>query len=35
MVQYYEGKNMLRRVEGPGAHDEVFERLAPALDAAG
>src|SRR5262245_46232569 len=28
MVEYYEGKRMLRRVEGVGGLDEVFERLA-------
>lgn len=33
MVEYYEGKNMLRRVEGVGALDDVFERLATAVDA--
>jgi adenylate kinase len=35
MVEYYQGKNMLRRVEGVGALDDVFERLARAVDAEG
>jgi adenylate kinase len=35
MVEYYEGKKMLRRVEGVGPLDEVFERLATAVDAEG
>lgn len=35
MVEYYEGKQMLRRVEGVGGLDEVFGRLAQAVDADG
>jgi adenylate kinase len=35
MVEYYENKNMLRRVEGVGPLDDVFERLARAVDAEG
>ena len=35
MVEYYAGKKMLRRVVGVGPLDEVFERLADAVDAEG
>jgi len=32
LVDYYESKRMLRRVEGVGTLDEVYERLAEAID---
>jgi adenylate kinase len=35
MVDYYQGKKLLRRVDGIGAQAEVFERLARAVDADG
>lgn len=35
MVEYYESKNMLRRIDGVGALDDVFERLVHAVDAEG
>jgi adenylate kinase len=35
MVEHYAGKQMLRRVEGVGPLDDVFERLARAVDAEG
>jgi adenylate kinase len=33
MVEYYEGKQLLRRIDGVGRLDEVFERLVGAVDA--
>jgi adenylate kinase len=35
MVEHYEGKKLLRRVDGLGALDDVFERLVHAVDADG
>jgi adenylate kinase len=35
MVEYYAQKKLLRRVDGVGGLDEVFERLARAVDADG
>jgi adenylate kinase len=32
LVSYYESKRLLRRVDGVGSLDEVFERLAEAID---
>ena len=32
MIEYYEKKGMLRRVDGIGALDDVFERLVAAVD---
>jgi adenylate kinase len=35
LVAYYDGKKLLRRVDGVGLLDEVFERLARAVDGNG
>jgi adenylate kinase len=35
VVEYYEGRGLLKRVDGIGALDEVFERLTRAVDADG
>jgi adenylate kinase len=32
VIGYYEGKKLLRRVDGVGAQDAVFDRLAKAVD---
>lgn len=35
LLQYYQGKNLLRSVEGVGTVEEIFERLVKVLDSVG